>query len=154
MPGEAAEAQRFLAAAAAHRLGPAFHLAVATGLRRGELLGLRWSDVDLDAGRLRVAQQLMVEGGRARLKPVPDRDRRVLLISPSLAQMLHEHRRRQDAELVVNPARDAEDLVFRAPGGEWLTPERFTRVLERLIEQSGVPRITPNGLRQVGRLVG
>ena len=74
--------------------------------------------------------------------------------SPSLAQMLHEHRRRQDAELVVNPARDAEDLVFRAPGGEWLTPERFTRVLERLIEQSGVPRITPNGLRQVGRLVG
>ena len=150
----AEEAQRFLAAAAAHRLGPAFHLAVAAGLRRGELLGLRWSDVDLDAGGLRVAQQLMVEGGRARLKPVPDRDRRVLLISPSLAQMLHEHRRRQDAEFVVNPARDAEDLVFRAPGGEWLTPERFTRVLERLIEQSGVPRITPNGLRQVGRLVG
>ncbi|MGH9282873.1 MAG: tyrosine-type recombinase/integrase [Acidimicrobiales bacterium] len=61
------EARRFLAAAGGHRLGPAFHLAIAAGLRRGELLGLRWSDLDLGAGRLRVAQQLLVEGGRARL---------------------------------------------------------------------------------------
>lgn len=96
----------------------------------------------------------MVEGGRARLKPVPERDRRTLLLSSSQVRMLLEHRHRQDAELVGNPALDAEDLVFRASGGEWLTPERFTRVLESLMKESGVPRITPNGLRRVGPLLG
>ncbi|MDQ1501571.1 MAG: hypothetical protein QOI86_4911 [Actinomycetota bacterium] len=138
---------------AGHRLGSAFHLAVATGLRRGELLGLRWSDLDLHAGRLKVAQQLMVEGGRARLKPVPDRDRRTVALPPSLRQMLVEHRKGQDAE----PAGDAtwvdDDLAFRAPGGGWLTPERFTRVMDELIKESRVRRITPNGLRRAGSLL-
>ncbi|MDQ1505204.1 MAG: hypothetical protein QOD57_2931 [Actinomycetota bacterium] len=147
------EVERFLAASAGHRLGSAFHLAVVAGLRRGELLGLRWSDLDLHAGRLKVAQQLMVEGGRARLKPVPDRARRTVALPPSLRQMLVEHRKGQDAE----PAGDAtwvdDDLVFRAPGGGWLTPERFTRVMDELIKESRVRRITPNGLRRAGCLL-
>ena len=87
----AEEARRFLAAADGHRLGPAFRLAVAAGLRRGELLGLRWSDLDLDAGRSRVAQQLMVEGGRARLKPVPERDRRRVELPSWLVGMLVDY---------------------------------------------------------------
>lgn len=149
----AEEAQRFLTAADGHRLGPAFQLVIVAGLRRGELLGLRWSDLDLDAGRLRVAQQLMVEGGRARLKPVPERDRRTVGLSSSLVRMLLEYRDRQDAEL-ARAGREDEDLVFRAPGGEWLTPERITRVLEHLIEESGVSRITANGLRRAGALLG
>ncbi|MGH8990855.1 MAG: tyrosine-type recombinase/integrase [Acidimicrobiia bacterium] len=91
------EGRRFLAAARGHRLSPAFHLAVAAGLRRGEVLGLRWSDLDLDAGCLRVAQQLMVEGGRVRLKPVPDSERRTVALAPSLVGMLLEHRNRQQS---------------------------------------------------------
>ncbi|MGH8993635.1 MAG: tyrosine-type recombinase/integrase, partial [Acidimicrobiia bacterium] len=147
------EARRFLAIAGDHRLGPAFHLAVAAGLRRGELLGLRWSDLDLDAGRLRVAQQLMVEGGRARLKPRPEADRRTMALAPSFVGMLLEHRDRQHAELAADDERGDDDLVFRAPGGGWLTPERFTRVMEDLIAKSRVPRITPNGLRRAGPLL-
>jgi integrase len=143
------EAQRFLAAATDHRLEAAFHLAVVAGLRRGELLGLRWSDLDLETGRLRVAQQLMVEGGRARLKPVPERDRRTIPLTPSLVRMLLDHRHRQDDEhAVIGVAPDDDDLVFRVPGGGWLTPERFARVMSDLIEQSRVPRITPDGLRR------
>ena len=46
-----------------------------------------------------------------------------------------------------------DDLVFRAPGGGWLTPERFTRVMDDLILESRVRRITPNGLRHVGSLL-
>jgi integrase len=147
------EARRFLSTSAGHRLGPAFHLAVVAGLRRGELLGLRWSDLDLDVGHLRIAQQLMVERGRVRLKPLPERDRRTVLLSPWLVQMLHEHRHRQHAELAGRRPRDGEDLVFRAVGGEWLTPDRLTRVMDKLIEQSGVPRITPNRLRRAGFLL-
>lgn len=148
------EARRFLAACTGHRFGAAFHLAVVAGLRRGELLGLRWSDLDLETGRLRVAQQLMVERGRARLKPVPERDRRTIPLTPSLVRMLLEHRHRQDDERVVSGAApDDDDLVFRAPGGGWLTPERFARVMSDLIEQSHVPRITPDGLRRAGPLL-
>lgn len=147
------EVQRFLAASAGHRLGSAFHLAVVAGLRRGELLGLRWSDLDLDAGRLRVVQQLMVEGGRARLKPVPDRDRRTVLLPVSMMQMLVELRNRQNAESAGDAARADDDLVFRAPGGGWLTPERFTRVMDELIKASRVRRITPDGLRRAGSLL-
>jgi integrase len=111
------EVQRFLAASVDHRLGSAFHLAVVAGLRRGELLGLRWSDLDLDAGRLRVVQQLMVEGGRARLKPVRDRDRRTVVLPVSMMPMLVELRNGQNAESAGDAARADDDLVFRAPGG-------------------------------------
>ena len=147
-PWSVAEARRFLAAADDHRLGPAFHLAVVARLRRGELLGLRWAELDLRSGCLRVTQQLMVEGGRARLKPVPARDRRTVALPSWLTEVLVDHRRHAgDRSSVVKPAGD--DLVFCAPDGGWLTPERFTRVLEDLIQRSHVPRITPNGLRQV-----
>ena len=46
-----------------------------------------------------------------------------------------------------------EDLVFRAPEGGWLSPERFNRVMDRLIDQSRVPRITAEGLRRAGSLL-
>jgi integrase len=148
------EARRFLAASTGHRLGAAFQLAIVAGLRRGELLGLRWSDLDLQKGCVRVAQQLMVEGGRARLKPVPERDRRVVPLPPSVVGMLLAHRHRQDDERAVSSATARDDLVFRAPGGGWLTPERFARVMNDLIEQTPVPRITPDGLRNAGPLLG
>lgn len=146
------EARRFLAATAAHLLGPAFHLALTTGLRRGELLGLRWSDIDLDSGRVRLAQQLAVEGGRARLKPLHPGDRRVVALASPLVEMLGEHRQRQEAERVLaGDAWRGGDLVFTTPTGGWVAPESFARVMDTLVEQSGVPRITPNSLRHTAR---
>ena len=144
------EARRFLAVADGHRLAAAFHLAMVAGLRRGELLGLRWSDVDVGGRHLPVEQQLMVEGGRARLKPVPERDRRKVDLPLWLIEMLVEHRRRDAVDRGdsrLSP--EGDDLVFCASGGGWLTPERFSRVMGDLIEQSHVPRITPNDLRRV-----
>jgi hypothetical protein len=96
----------------------------------------------------------MVEGGRVRLKPVPERERRTIPIPPSLVRKLLEHGHRQDDERAVSGAApDDDDLVFRAPGGGWLTPERFARVMSDLIEQSRVPRITPDRLRNAGPLL-
>ena len=119
------------------------------GLRRGELLGLRWSDVDVVGGHLRVTPQLMVEGGRARLKPVPERDRRNVALPPWLIEMLVEHRRREAVDRGASRlSPEGDGLVFCASGGGWLTPERCSRVMGDLIEQSHVPRITPNALRR------
>lgn len=144
------ETERFLAAADGHRLGPAFHLAIVAGLRRGEVLGLRWSDLDERTGRVLVAQQLMVEGGRARLKPVPERDRRSVTLPIWLVETLLERRPRDTDDRPGGVAdQECQALVFSAPGGGWLTPERLTRVMDHLVEQSRVPRITPNMLRRV-----
>ena len=90
------------------------------------------------------------EGGRARLKPVPERDRRKVALPPWLVEMLVAHRQWAAAGRGggrLSP--EGDDLVFCAPDGGWLTPERFTRVMDKLIEQSHVPRITPNELQRV-----
>ena len=81
-----AEARRFLAAVGNHRLAPAFQLSLVTGLRRGELLALRWSDVDLDAHNLTVHQQLAIERGHPVLKQLKtEHADRVVTFGPATA---------------------------------------------------------------------
>ncbi|MDY7091191.1 MAG: tyrosine-type recombinase/integrase, partial [Actinomycetota bacterium] len=69
-PFTAGEARRYLLAAAYHRHGPLFELALRTGLRRGELLGLRWDDIDLNAGHLHVRRTLARTRGGPTFQPV------------------------------------------------------------------------------------
>lgn len=146
------EARRFLSVASSHRLAVAFHLALVSDLRRGELLALRWSDVDAAEGRLRVAQHLVVEGGRARLKPVPAAARRTVPLSPRMVGMLVEHQQRQDRERAsAGDAWRGSNFVLCTPVGGWVSPECFSRVLDDLLAQAGVRRITPDGLRRTAR---
>jgi len=144
------ESRRFLAAAAAHRLGVAFDLMLATGLRRGELLALRWSDIDFDGGRLRISRQLVVEAGRPRLKVLQQRAQRAVPLASDLAPMLAAHRRRQDAERAsaAESWTDA-DLVFATQTGGMVAPDRFAAALDDLVRTAGVRRVTPEGLRRM-----
>jgi integrase len=145
------ESRRFLAAAAAHRLGVAFHVVLATGLRRGELLALRWSDTDFDGRRLRITRQLVVEGGRPRLKTLgPERGQRAVALDSDIVTMLAEHRRAQDAERASAGGRWRDgDLVFATPTGGVVAPERFAAVMDDLITTARVRRVTPEGLRRM-----
>lgn len=145
------ERRRFLAAAAGHRLGVAFRLVLATGLRRGEVLALRWPELDFDSGRLQVARQLVVEGGRCRLKTLdPERGPRDVLFAPDIATMLARHRRAQDGDRAAAGERWRDsDLVFTTPTGGWIPPERFAAVMDDLIRIAGVRRVTPEGLRRM-----
>lgn len=150
------EARRFLEATAEHRLGPAFHLALVTGLRRGELLGLRWADLDLDRHELHVTQQLAVEGGRPRIKDLKtSASERVVTFGPGTARVLGAHAARQQRERAfAGPAWSETGLVFTTALGAWVDPATFARHMRDLTAKAGVPAITPRGLRHSAQSLG
>jgi len=92
----AAELRHFLDHVAEDRLAAAWRLAASTGMRRGEVLGLAWTALDLDAGRLAVRQTLGVVDYQPRLaQPKTERSRRQVALDPETVAALREHRRRQ-----------------------------------------------------------
>jgi hypothetical protein len=105
----AAQTSLFLAQVRGHRLYALFHLVALRGLRRGEAAGLRWSDLDLDAGTLTVAGQLQQLGGRLVAGPPKgDAGRRVIALDRTTITALREHRIRQRAERAAAGIRWAE----------------------------------------------
>ena len=122
-----AEARRFLAEVGEHRLAPAFQLSLVTGLRRGELLALRWSDVDLEANNLTVHQQLAIERGHPVLKQLKtEHADRVVTFGPATAAVLAAHRERQEAERrLLRDAWENTGLVFTNPVGGWIDPSQL-----------------------------
>lgn len=90
------ELRLFLAAIATHRLAAAYVLAASTGMRRGEVLGLRWSDVDLDAGTAAVRQTIVNVAYKVHVsEPKTARGRRTISLDPSTVAVLLAHRDRQ-----------------------------------------------------------
>jgi integrase len=106
-PLSEAEARTFLDAAreTEDRFEPLYVLAITTGLRRGELLGLRWDDADLDRGTLRVGRALVREGGRHVLgETKTKRGRRRVNLTPRTVAALKAHRKRQLEERMSSRA--------------------------------------------------
>jgi len=151
-----AECRQFLGAIADHRLYVAFHLALVTGVRRGELLGLRWEDVDLDTGQVAVVQQLAVERGRPVLKQLKtEASRRIVPIGMTTIGLLERHQELQAAEAEeAGSAWEASALVFTTQLGGWIDPNNFARLMRELIASAGVAAITPKGLRHTAQSIG
>jgi len=133
-PYTVAEVRLLLTAAAGHRLEALFVLAVFSGMRQGELFGLRWPDIDLDAGAVSVRHNLEEIRGALTLKePKSGRARRVDL-PPLAVTALCEHRVRMLAE------RHVRGPVFCDTFGGWLRKSNFLRnVFRPLIRRAGVP---------------
>jgi integrase len=140
---------RLLATAAATRLYVPIFLALATGLRRGELLAMRWSDVDLPGKSLRVVQSLEQTAGGLRFKaPKTKRSRRTIALSPAVVEVLQEHRVRQlEERLLLGLGKDERGLVFAQMTGEPINPRNFSKEFARVVKRSGVPPVTFHGLR-------
>lgn len=147
----AEEVARFLAlrAAGGDRDSALWRLLAATGLRRGEALGLRWRDVDLDAGSATVQQTVIVVAHVAQLgSPKTTAGARTLDLDSATVAALREHRRRQlEERMLVGRGWRDNDLVFPGPAGELAHPERVSQRFDDRVAAHGLPRITLHGLR-------
>jgi integrase len=115
------EARRFLEAAKGSRYYALFYLALATGMRSGELLALTWNDVDLAAGMVAVRRTLagVSDGAPVWQDPKTPAARRRIPIDPAAVEVLRQHRRRQAEErLKAGPAWQDHGLVFCTRSGQ------------------------------------
>lgn len=124
-----AELRAFLDRTRADRLHAAWLLLATTGMRRGEALGLRWVDLDLDAGRAAVRQTVIaVQHEVVMGTPKTAKGRRSVMLDVVTVAALREHRKRQAAErLQLGGGWRDLDLVFCRVDGTPLHPERFSR---------------------------
>jgi integrase len=145
----AKQLRAFLEHTADHRLQAAFVLLATTGMRRGECLGLRWSDVDLHAGRVSIMQTVIAVNHAVRIgSPKTARARRTVFLDAGTVAALREHRQRQLAErLLIGAGFTDHGLVFCRPDGAPLHPERFTRTFTIEAARAGLPAIRLHDLR-------
>jgi len=124
-------------------LGALYALAITTGLRQGELFGLRWEDVDLEAGRLSVRQTLTTpKGGRKLGPPKRSKSRRSVKLTAGAVKALKAHRERQldEREKLAELWQDY-DFVFATQVGTPLNRHNFfRRCFKPLLEEAGLPR--------------
>ena len=150
VPWTAAEAGQFLTSLEGHRLRPLFAVGVALGLRKGELLALRWQDVDLDVGVLRVratVQRLGKGVGLVTGSPKTARSRRTLPLPRVLVDALREHRRAQELEREEASSWHDSGLVFTTSKGTMIEPRNLNRFLDEAIARAGLRRIRFHDLR-------
>ncbi|MEU6404100.1 tyrosine-type recombinase/integrase [Streptomyces sp. NPDC046985] len=150
-PLTAKEVRQLLTAARDNRLWAAYELAVRIGLRRGELLGLRWSDVDLHEGVLTVRQALQRVGGELLIvAPKTQRSARRVALPAECVTALRAQRAQQIADR--KGAGDTwkgtgQGLVFTTKNGTPIEPRNLNRSFEVLSVRAGVRRVRFHDLR-------
>ena len=124
-------------------------VAVTTGMRRGELLALRWSDIDLKAASLTVNQSLERIKGKFEFKsPKTKTSRRAITLPAFSVEALREHYRAQlEERFKLGLGKDPRTLVFSRPDGHPMDPDTLSKSFRRLVAITEVTSITFHGLR-------
>ncbi len=145
----AAQLQVFLDSLDGQRLAPAFVLSAHTGMRRGEVAGLRWSDLDLPAKLIHVRQAAVVVNYALRLTDVKTaHGNRTIDVNDDVVRALTAWRRKQAEErLLLGADYDDHDLVFARPDGTATHPEVLSRTFDRIITRTKLPRIRLHDVR-------
>jgi len=139
----------FLGAVADERLSPLWHTIAMTGMRRGEAIGLRWSDVDLDNGRLSVRRALIPSGREVIVsEPKTIKGRRVIALDPGTVEVLKAQAARQlEEQKDWDEAWVETGLVFTLENGAALDPESVSRYWRHAVKKSMLPLIRLHDLR-------
>ncbi len=143
------EAQRLLDAAKGERLEALYVVALCLGLRRGEALGLKWDDLDLDAGRLTVRRAVQrLPDGVKMVETKTAKGNRTVPLPQFAVQALREHRRRQAEERLFAGRRWRDlGLVFCNRSGSLLDPMTLYRDFRRMLTKAGLPPMRFHDLR-------
>lgn len=149
-PLTATEARQFLDAARTDRLHALYELALRTGLRKGELLGLQWEDLDLRTGTASIRRSLQRTrtGGLTHLPTKTRASERRIALPTECIHSLKEHRERQEKEReTAGPDWRDSGLVFTTPTGGPLDPANLTRRFRSFLGRAGLRRVRFHDLR-------
>jgi integrase len=142
------QARIFLESAREDRWEALYVLVIQTGMRRGELFGLRWDDLDLDNGWLHVRQTLAPDG-KSFNAPKTTKSRRRIRLTPAAVENLNRHKVAQNQERLRRGGswRD-HGLVFPSQVGTPMSPDNFVRrSYKPLLKRAGLPQLTFHDLR-------
>jgi len=143
----AEQLRTFLRAAAGHRLFPALWLSASTGMRRSELLGLRWHDLNVKHARLSINRGLVSVGYELReSRGKTAHARRTIDLDPTTIDVLQGWHAFQSAERRAVGIEDS-DQMFTAASGEPVHPHATSQAFDRIVRRAGVPIISLHGLR-------
>jgi integrase len=144
------EAQRLLASARGHGMEALFVLALTTGMRRGELLALKWQDIDFELGTVQVRRAFTRAKGQRYLEAEPktQKSRRSILLAPGTIEILKQHRLKQlEAKQQAGEDWEERDLVFCTSVGTPLNPNKVLERFGTLLKRAGLPHIRLHDLR-------
>jgi integrase len=150
------EADAFQQAVRAHQRHALYVLALTTGMRQGELLGLKWADIDVNAGSLAVRRALQSQRGVGLVftEPKTARSRRKIHLAKTAIAALRAHRDRQTFDRhAAGPAWSDNDLVFCDEIGAPLSPTNETKTFQRLTAAAKLPVIRFHDLRHTAATI-
>ncbi|MFJ9079448.1 tyrosine-type recombinase/integrase [Streptomyces sp. NPDC102278] len=149
-PLTAAEARQFLQAASGDRLNALYELALRTGLRKGELLGLRWEDLDLAGGTVsirRTLQRTRTQGLTTLHTKTRASERRIALPTECVNSLKIHRERQQEERRAAGTGWKDNELIFTTPTGRPFDPTNLTRRFRGLLDRAGLRRIRFHDLR-------
>ena len=133
----AEQLQAFLDEARATGVYEMYYIELATGLRRGELLGLKWQDIDWKNGIIKVRRQVARVDGQIVEAPLKTKNSyRAVSISPQAIEVLREQKRKTN-----------DTYVFSSPNGGPISPDSVNNMLKRVLERAGIPKVRFHDLR-------
>jgi len=144
-----AEVEVLLETASGNQFFPVIYMAISSGLRQAELLGLRWRDVDLDTLSTSVVQTLYKRRGECTFQqPKTDRSRRRVAMTPKLSLFLRDYKKEREVlYLELGTVLGLDDLVFANYEGKPLDPSMLSHEFARIVKRAGLEHVRFHDLR-------